>query len=92
MAVLTEAIEAAREAGAGRVSDDARVATVTTTALAVTSTVAQDVPALARAHHTMIVTTVPPVESVKKSDVPDGIVRVVVAAAQAAAAQANHPN
>jgi hypothetical protein len=91
MAVLTEAIEAGREVGAGRVSDDARVATVTATAPAVTSTVAQDVPALARARHTMIVTTAPLVESVKKRDVTEGIVRVAVAAALAAVVQANLP-
>jgi hypothetical protein len=86
MAVLTEAIEA------GRVSDDARVAIVTTTAPMVTSIVAQDVPALARARRMMIVTTVPLDESVKKRDVPDGNARVAVAAAPAAVVLANLPS
>jgi hypothetical protein len=40
----------------------------------------------------MIVTTVPLDESVKKRDVPDGIVRVAVAAALVAAVQANLPS
>jgi hypothetical protein len=90
MAVLTEAIEAGREAGVGRVNGDARVVIVMTTAPVVTSIVAQDVPA--RAHPTMIATTVPPDESVKKRDVPGVIAKVAVVAALAVVVPANPPS
>lgn len=92
MAVLTEAIEAEREAGAGKASADARVAIVMTTAPVVTSIVVQDVPALARARHMTTATTVPLAGSVKKRDVPDVTAKVAVAAAPAAAVPANPPN
>jgi len=58
MAVLTEAIEAERGAGAATATDAALAATVTTTALGVTITVVEDVLVLALAPLVMTVTTV----------------------------------
>ena len=92
MAVLTVAIEAGSEAGAGTASDDAHVAIAMTTAPVETSTVVQDVLVRARARRMMIVTTAPPDGSVKKSGAPDGIARVAVAVALAAVAPANPPS
>jgi hypothetical protein len=85
MAVLTEAIEAGEGAEAARVIDAALAGTaaVTTTAPAVTSTVAEDAPAVVLAH-LMTAITAPRDGSVMKNDA--GVVAVTVKVAALAPA------
>ncbi len=80
MAVLTEAIEAGGGAEAVTVSDVVLVGIVTATAPAVTSIVAGDGPALARAHLMTIDTTAPRPGSVTMREVLAVIVTAAVTA------------
>lgn len=77
MAVLTEAIEAGREAGAVRVTDVALVVIGTMSVAPVATSTVED--ALVHGHPMMIDTTVHPDESGKMNGAPAVTARVVVA-------------